>query len=57
MIETPSTIGLVILFLAIFAGCILWATRGHPADADNEDLSVVVIDGGGGIRAQPRSRS
>lgn len=44
MTETPSTIGVLLLFLAIFVLCILWATKGHPADADNEDLSVVAKD-------------
>lgn len=44
MSETPLTIGLLLLFLAIFAGCILWATHGHPSDADNEDLGVVAKD-------------
>jgi hypothetical protein len=41
---TPSTIFVVILFPAIFAVCILWATHGHTSNADNEDLSVVAKD-------------
>jgi len=42
--EVMSTIGVVALFLAVFGVCILWATHGHPSDADNEDLSVVAKD-------------
>lgn len=44
MADAPITIGLVLLFLAIFTVCILWATHGHTADANNEDLSVVAKD-------------
>jgi hypothetical protein len=42
--DAPSTIAIVLVFLAVFFSCILWATRGHPADADNEDLGVVAKD-------------
>jgi multisubunit Na+/H+ antiporter MnhB subunit len=44
MTEVLSTIGVIVLFLAVFGLCILWATHGHPGDADNEDLSVVAKD-------------
>lgn len=44
MSDAPSTIGIILTFLAVFAGCILWATRGHPSNADNEDLGVVGKD-------------
>lgn len=44
MTDTPNTIGLLLLFPLIFLVCILWATHGHPADANNEDLSVVAKD-------------
>jgi hypothetical protein len=40
----PIAIGAILLFAIIFILCILWATHGHPADADNEDLSVVAKD-------------
>jgi hypothetical protein len=36
--------GTILLFLAIFVVCILWATHGHPSNADNEDLGVVAKD-------------
>ena len=35
---------LVILLPAVFLACILWATHGHPSDADNEDLGIVAKD-------------
>lgn len=44
MAQTPSTIFVVLLFPVLFLICILWATHGHPSDADNEDLSVVNQD-------------
>jgi hypothetical protein len=44
MVEASSTIGVILLFIVVFAACILWATHGHTADADNEDLSVVAKD-------------
>lgn len=28
MRTTPNTVGMILLFLAVFLGCILWATRG-----------------------------
>jgi len=42
--EILATPGAILLFLAVFVGCLLWATRGHPADADNEDLGIVAKD-------------
>jgi hypothetical protein len=42
--DAPSTIGIILVFLAIFVSGILWATHGHPSDADNEDLGVVAKD-------------
>jgi hypothetical protein len=44
MDNAPSTIGIILAFLAVFVSCILWATRGHPSNADNEDLGVVAKD-------------
>jgi hypothetical protein len=44
MDEFFATFGVLLLFPAVFGLCILWATRGHPSDADNEDLSVVAKD-------------
>lgn len=44
MEEALSTLGALLLFPAIFGACILWATHGHPSNADNEDLSVVARD-------------
>lgn len=31
MVLTPNTVGVLLLFLAVFLGCIFWATRGEPA--------------------------
>jgi hypothetical protein len=42
--QTPSTIFVVLLFPAIFIVCLLWGTRGHTSDEDNEDLSVIAKD-------------
>lgn len=42
--DAPSTIGIILAFLAVFLGCVVWATHGHPSDADNEDLGVVAKD-------------
>lgn len=44
MISAPIEIFVILVFPAIFAVCILWATHGHPSDANNEDLSVVAKD-------------
>lgn len=44
MDSSSITLGVLLLFAVIFLICISWATRGHPADADNEDLSVVAKD-------------
>ncbi len=40
MTGTPNTVGLILLFTAIFLGCILWATHGHTATADPEEEDV-----------------
>lgn len=42
--DAPNTIAIVLVFLSVFVICILWATHGHPSDADNEDLGVVAKD-------------
>lgn len=39
-----GTLGLILSLLAIFGVCLLWATHGHPSNADNEDLGVVSKD-------------
>ena len=44
MEEFATTLGAILLFLGVFLGGLLWATHGHPSDADNEDLSVVAKD-------------
>ncbi len=44
MESTPYTVIAMLSFLAIFTACILWATSGHPADENNEDLGVVAKD-------------
>jgi len=44
MLDVLSAPGLLLVFLAIFVVCLVWATHGHPADADNEDLGVVAKD-------------
>lgn len=44
MPELLTTFGVILLFATIFAACILWATHGHPSNADNEDLGVVGKD-------------
>lgn len=40
MAGTPNTIGLILLFVATFLGCILWATHGSTATADPEEEDV-----------------
>jgi hypothetical protein len=40
MTGSPNTVGVIILFLAIFLVCLLWATHGHTADADPEEEDV-----------------
>ena len=40
MSGTPNTIGLILLLAVIFVTCLLWATRGHTADADTEEQDV-----------------
>ncbi|HEX3437788.1 MAG TPA: hypothetical protein VHT24_13550 [Pseudacidobacterium sp.] len=36
----PSTVGVLLLFALIFAGSLLWATRGHCSDAEgNGDVT------------------
>jgi hypothetical protein len=37
---TPSTVGVLLLFAVVFLTCILWATRGHTADADPEEEDI-----------------
>lgn len=33
----PSTLGVIGLFAVLFTAALLWATRGHTADADTEE--------------------
>jgi hypothetical protein len=40
MTETPNTIGVILLFVVVFLGCILWATSGNTAHADTEEQDV-----------------
>jgi hypothetical protein len=40
MTETPNTIGVILLFGAIFLTCILWATRGETGTAGPEEADV-----------------
>lgn len=40
MDPTPSTLGVLFLFIAVFLACILWATHGHTADADPEEEDI-----------------
>lgn len=44
MTEVLSTLGAMVLFLVVFGVGIVWATHGHPSDADNENLSVAGKD-------------
>jgi hypothetical protein len=44
MDEALASFGVLLLFPAIFGACILWATHGHPSNADNEDLGIVAKD-------------
>lgn len=44
MTEVLSTLGVMVLFLVVFGVGIVWATHGHPSDADNENLSVAGKD-------------
>ena len=39
-----SEIAIIVSFAAVFATVLLWATHGHPSNADNEDLGVVGKD-------------
>ena len=41
---SPNTILVIVAFAAIFAAGLIWATHGHPSNADNEDLGVVGKD-------------
>ena len=40
MDATPSTVGVLLLFVVVFLACILWATRGHTAHADPEEEDI-----------------
>lgn len=40
MAATPNTVGLILLFVAVFLTCILWATHGHTATADPEEEDI-----------------
>lgn len=40
MDSTPNTVGLILLFVATFLSCILWATRGSTATADPEEEDI-----------------
>jgi len=40
MDATPSTVGVLLLFVTVFLGCILWATHGHTANADPEEEDI-----------------
>lgn len=44
MADFLTTFGVISVFLVTFAVCIVWATHGHPSNADNEDLGVVAKD-------------
>jgi hypothetical protein len=44
MTEVLTTIGVMVLFLVVFGVGIVWATHGHPSDADNESLSAAGRD-------------
>ncbi len=41
MVGTPNTWGLLLLFVAVFLVCILWATHGRTATADSEEEDVL----------------
>lgn len=41
MAGTPNTLGVVLLFAAVFFGGIWWATGGHTSDADPEEQDVL----------------
>lgn len=40
MAGTPNTLGVLLLFAAVFLGSLLWATHGHTATADPEEEDV-----------------
>lgn len=40
MTGIPNTIGLILLFVAVFFACLLWATHGHTAHAGTEEQDV-----------------
>lgn len=40
MVATPSTLGVLLLFVSVFLACILWATHGHTAHADPEEEDI-----------------
>jgi hypothetical protein len=37
---TPNTVGVLLLFIVVFLTSILWATRGHTANADPEEEDI-----------------
>jgi hypothetical protein len=40
MAGTPDTIGVMLLLVVVFPGCLLWATCGHTVAADTEEQDV-----------------
>lgn len=43
MVATPNTLGVVVLFVVTFLGCILWATHGDTGThhhGEEEDLQA-----------------
>jgi hypothetical protein len=42
MVHTPNSLGLILLFVIVFIASLMWATRGHTADADPEEEDAQV---------------
>jgi hypothetical protein len=40
MVATPNTWGVVLLFVLLFAACILWATHGATGRHDSEEQDL-----------------
>ncbi|MGC2621065.1 MAG: hypothetical protein WA414_18625 [Acidobacteriaceae bacterium] len=40
MVHTPNTVGVILLFVAIFLAAILWATHGHTGHHDPEGKDI-----------------